>query len=49
MNETGATVVLRGDGSGDSEPVQGEGNCLLYCNYILFFVSALLWSNSAIC
>ncbi|XP_031093986.1 protein RIK isoform X1 [Ipomoea triloba] len=24
MNETGATVVLRGDGSGDSEPVQGE-------------------------
>lgn len=26
MNETGATVILRGRGSGNSEIRQGEGN-----------------------
>lgn len=30
MNETGATVLLKGRGSGDPESIEHDGNCLLF-------------------
>lgn len=35
MNETGATVVLRGPGSGSFENQHGEGNICLICVCLL--------------